>query len=404
MPGGGWAVIANDRIPGDAADPVREFEGRMFPVSGGQWQSIWDRMAEYRVPGVSLAAVIDNRVAWACGYGLLEAGTDQWVLPDNVFQAASVSKPVSAIGFLRLVQDGRIGLDDSVVGHVGWNLPRRACAQQNWMDGVTLRNLLQHMSGIIGLDTTDSNPPGSCTSFNPGGFGGFGGYANTPGVAVPTIEQVLNGDAVANSPRVEMTHQPVVAFTVLDNPVRQGTSSYSGGAYVYTQRLLQNMRGMDIDAWMTRHVFQPAGMTRSTYQLEPAALLPSAGHDGNGAVIPGKRNRYPESAAAGLYTTPSDLCQLIIMWNQQGRVNGHAILDATRADDMRVRGIGLPSWNQNTNDWTCWHNGANYGFRCEFYAYPSRRAGYAVMTNSDNGDKLYGEIHAALQRTYGWPS
>jgi CubicO group peptidase (beta-lactamase class C family) len=404
--GGGWSVIANDRVPANASDPVREFEWRMFQ-DGGTWKSIWDRMAAYHVPGVSVAAVIDNRLAWACGYGQLEAGTDQWVLPENPFQAASVSKAVSAIGFLRLVQDNLIGLDDSVVNHVGWNLPKRACAQQAWMNAVTLHNLLPHQGGIIGVDTTDADPAGSCTSFKTGGFGGFNGYANTPGVQVPTVDQILNGTAPANSPRVELTHQPGVGTTVTNDsrnpPVPQRSSSYSGGAYVYMQRLLQNLRGTDLGTWMANNVFSQAGMTHSTYQLEPTALSPSAGHDSNGAVIPGKRNRYPESAPAGLYTTAADLCQLIIMWNQQGQVNGHAIVDATRADDMRVRGLGPQAWSQNTNDWTVWHNGANHGFKCEFYAYPSRRAGYAVFTNGDDGDKLYGEIHAALKRTYGWP-
>ena len=315
--------------------------------------------------------MIDNRVAWACSYGLLEAGTDHWVLPENAFQAASVSKPVSSIGFLRLVQDNQIGLDDSVVNRVGWNLTRRGCSQQAWMNAVTLRNLLPHMGGIIGRDTTDPNPAGSCTSFNPDGFGGFGGYPNTPGVQVPTIDQVLSGSAPANSPKVELTHQPATAFTIVGNPNRQSNSSYSGGAYVYMQRLLQNLRGTDLNAWMTTNVFTPAGMTHSTYQLEPAALAPAAGHDGNGAVSRASataiRSRRPRGSTRRRRTS----AQLIIMWNQQGQVNGHTILDATRADDMRVRSLGLPSSNVNTNDWTCWHNGANYGFRCEFYAYPT---------------------------------
>ena len=65
---------------------------------------------------------------WATTYGRVEAGSAHWVHADTVFQAASCSKPIAGIGYLRLVQDGLIGLDEGITGTLDWDLPRRSCA------------------------------------------------------------------------------------------------------------------------------------------------------------------------------------------------------------------------------------------------------------------------------------
>ncbi len=71
-----------------------------------------DRMKYYHVPGVSLAFFDHGQVAWARGYGLAEAKTP--VTTETLFQAASVSKSVTALAALRLVQDGKLNLDENV--------------------------------------------------------------------------------------------------------------------------------------------------------------------------------------------------------------------------------------------------------------------------------------------------
>jgi CubicO group peptidase (beta-lactamase class C family) len=85
-------------------------------------------------------------------------------------------------------------------------------------------------------------------------------------------------------------------------------------------QLFETQRGQSLGNWMKPHVFDPAGMSHSTYALSASSFSgpAAAGHDTNGNVIAGKRNRYPESSAAGLYTTPSDLGRFIIAINQGG--------------------------------------------------------------------------------------
>jgi CubicO group peptidase (beta-lactamase class C family) len=387
--GDGWSIISNTPRSNVPNDPLRQFEGQVLQ-SGGQWQSITQRMANWKVPGVSVAVVQNNQVAWTTSYGRVEAGAD------TAFQAASCSKPVSTMGFLQLVQDNLIGLDEDVNPKLGWALPRRTCAPAAWAAKVNLRRLLQHNGGIIGRGAT--NPTNTCSNFDAGGGGGFGGYANVSGVGVPNVTEVLNGTSNrpgvnVNSHRIELTYDP--------GSINGG--AYSGEGFVLMMQLLQNLRGLSFGDWMQSHVLAPARMTQSTFsQAAPSnSGPPASGHWNTGSAIPGKRNRYPEAPAAGLYTTAADLCRYVIAVNQGGVVGGQTIIDNTRYTAMMSNSLGMPTGNIGTDSEWFWHNGQNAGFSCEFKGYPKKKAGFAVLTNGDDGT-LHGEIAAALIRTYGW--
>ena len=393
-PDGGWSIISNTARPAYPADTLRDFEARIVQA-GNDWKDIYERMAAHNVPGVGIAVVINNQVAWATSYGRVEKNTSDWIHNDTAFQAASCSKPVSSIGFLRLVQAGLIGLDDDVNPKLGWNLPSRACVQAGWKGKVTLRRLLKHMGGIIGRGST--NPANQCSNFSDGGGGGFGGYEDAPGVGIPTVKEILEGTSnrpgvTVNSHKVEITYDP------------GSMSAYSGEGFVLMMQLFEKQQGESLGTWMKSHVLNAAGMTHSTYALAAPSFSgpPAAGHDGNGNVIAGKRRRYPESSAAGLYTTPSDLGRFIIAMNQGGTIDGQTILDDTRYQALMSDSLGMPTGNVGTDSEWFWHNGDNAGFKCQFKGYPKKKAGFAIMTNGDAGADLYNEITAALIRTYGW--
>ncbi len=391
---GGWSIIANTPKTAQIADPLRDFERRIVQVRG-EWQSITDRMAVHDVPGVSIAIVRNNQVAAATSYGRVLAGGPDWVHADTAFQAASCSKPVAAIGFLRLAQDGLIGLDENVNPKLGWTLPRRSCAPLAWLGKVTLRRLLQHRGGIIGRGAT--NPTSSCSSFADGGGGGFAGYQDAAGVGVPTVKEILDGTSsrpgvTVNSHAVQLTYEP-------------GTmSAYSGEGFVLMMQLLAHQRGVSFRDWMHAHVLSPAGMTRSSCALSAPSYSgpPAAGHTETGGVITGRRHRYPESAAAGLYTTATDLARFIIAINQGGTIGGQTLLDSARHQAMMTDSLGMPTSGVGSADEAFWHAGSNAGFRCLFKGYPKKKAGYVILTNGDGGDELYPELAAALVRTYGW--
>jgi CubicO group peptidase (beta-lactamase class C family) len=389
---GGWSVIANNPLPA-TQDPLRIFENTFFEDSNGQWHSIYDRMTYHGVPGASVAFVQKNAVAWRTSYGLLEAGGTQRVYTNTPFQAGSLSKPHTSIAtqvFARLLS---IPLIDPVAKHTSWSIPTRSCASNGWAGQTTIQQTLQHRGGFIGNGNTF--PLNVCTNFTPGQGGGFGGYG--PGLAIPTLDEILTGTAPANSPEIEITTPP-------------GNYYYSGMGYVAIMRMLEDMTGADFQTCMQQAVLTPLGMSGSTFSTTlPAGLSrAAAGHDTNGNPIPGLRNTYPESSAAGLYTNAGDLCQTIIMLNSGGEINGTQVLPPEQISMMLAMQIGIFVQNQPDQvDYCFLHQGENYGFTANMQGYPYQAAGMAVMVNRDNNDPAQnaaafnGEVISALIRVYG---
>jgi CubicO group peptidase (beta-lactamase class C family) len=119
------------------------------PVRTGLVQAVEDAarqaLAASTTPGLAVALVHQGQVVWAAGYGMADPATGQPVTASTRFQAASLSKPVTAWGVLRLVESGRIGLDEPVLGRLRrWRLPPSPLGA----DGITVRRLLSHTAGL----------------------------------------------------------------------------------------------------------------------------------------------------------------------------------------------------------------------------------------------------------------
>src|SRR5215469_9349106 len=209
-----------------------------------------ERMKYYNVPEVSIAFFDHGKVAWARGYGIADRATNSPVNPDTLFQAASISKSVTAFAALRLVQQGKLNLDEDVnLRLVSWKVPDNEFTKT---EKVTLRRLLSHTAGT----TVPS----------------LGGYKT--GEYMPTTLQVLNGERTSNEP-VRVDHVPGKEFR------------YSGGGYVIVQQLMMDVTGKSFSALMHDLVLEPLGMTNSTFEsplpksLWPKAAQPYDGpHDG----------------------------------------------------------------------------------------------------------------------------
>jgi hypothetical protein len=145
------------------------------------------RMAELHVPGVSIAVIHDGAIQWARGFGVARVGGPP-VTAKTLFQAASISKPVTALAVLRLVQAGKLDLDTDVNGYLkSWKIPENTFTEEH---PVTLRELLTHSAGVT--------------------VHGFPGYAS--GAPIPTLTQVLNGTPPANSPAIRVDTTPGTAW------------------------------------------------------------------------------------------------------------------------------------------------------------------------------------------------
>jgi len=385
--GRGWSVVSNGPASPVPFDPIRTFEGA---VDG---TSIWEAMRNANVPGVAVAVVRNNRLDWATGYGHAKADSDDAIHPESVFQAASISKPLAAIGAVRMARDGTLNLDADVNSMLsGWTLATQQGVTTS--NTTTVRRLLSHSGGT-----------------NISGFNGYGVDGNGNRVSVPTLNQVLSGSGPSNSNLVQTVYDP-------------GTSAvYSGGGYTVVQKSMADTSGRPFTDWMTTNVLEPAGMDDSTFDLSLGQSyvddgLVTAGHDGNGAPIPGDRNQYPESAAAGLYSTVLDLAQVIRMLNGNGTVDGTEVLtqaetatvlapqtftDGTivRDNGNRIRSLGFILRNLQNGPLRYHHGGTNAGFRCATVGYPTLGAGVVVMTNGSD-PSLRWDVANAVIGTYGW--
>jgi CubicO group peptidase (beta-lactamase class C family) len=365
-------------------DPVARIERRLVPRivlrdRPAPPRSLAERMAHYRVPGVSLAFFDAERVVWTRQHGVLEAGSSRKVDGETLFQASSVSKLATAIAVLRLVGDGRLDLDGDVAPRLtGWRLPETAFTAK---EKVTVRRLLSHSAGVT--------------------VHGFAGYG--PGVALPTTVQILAGAGPANNPPVTVDTLPGAAWR------------YSGGGYMVLQKLASDVTGEPFAATLQRTVLAPAGMSRSRIdQPLPAALWDNAarGHAADGRPLPGGAMVFPELAPAGLWSTPSDLARMAIALNAEAT---GAIL-AGGADRLMGQALAGQMLTLQSGDWglgvdltalpgeaSFSHVGTNPGYQAYLIFIPGRRQGLAVMTNGASQSGFFLEIVMAVAREYGWP-
>ncbi len=336
--------------------------------------SLRERMAYYHVPGFSIALIDQEEVAWAKGYGVLEAGGDKPVTDETIFQAASISKPVTAISALNLVEAGLLDLDTDINEVLrSWHVPENEHTKQH---KVTLRGLLSHTAGLA--------------------VSGYRGYP--AGAQLPTLLQVLNGEPPANSEPVRVMQAPGKGF------------SYSGGGYVVIQQLMEDVSGRPLAGLAQELIFDKLGMTNSTFEhLLPEAYIPQAAiaHRNNGDPVPGKWHTYPEQAPASLWSTPSDLARLIIEVLKSYENESGLVLstEMTRQMLTPVTGwIGLGPVIVEMDGWTRFdHPGWNEGFHSYFAGYLGAGQGLVWMTNGENGKLLGHEVMRALAKVFGWP-
>ena len=349
---------------------------RLLPpvlVSGEKGWSLAERMKHYNAEAVSVAVFRDGKILWAEAAGLADREEHKPATRETLFQAGSISKPVSAAGILREVEAGRLRLDADVNGYLkSWHLPDSPAAAGK---KVTLERLLSHSAGLT--------------------VHGFPGYE--PGTPVPTVPQILDGVAPANTEAVRIELEPGTKF------------QYSGGGYTIAQLVMTDAIGRPFPDLLRELVLSPAGMTHSTYEQPlpaPKLSLAAAGYRAGGAPIPGKRHTYPEMAAAGLWTTAEDLCRFAIAVQRSLAGEKGALLakeSARRMTTPVLGDVGLGLFRE-THEGEIYfgHNGSDEGFQAILVASRDHGYGAAVMVNSDNGVAIGEEILRGIARESGW--
>jgi CubicO group peptidase (beta-lactamase class C family) len=334
-------------------------------------------MQKAGVPGLNIAVIRDFEIHWTRGYGVADVVTGAPATQDTLFQAASISKPVTAMAIMKAVQEGRFSLDDDVNRHLtSWKVPP---SEHTARQPVTLRGLLSHTSG------TDD------------GFG-FPGYK--PGTPVPTLVQILNGEKPSNVGPVRMGRPPLTA------------AKYSGGGVTLAQLLLTDVLKRPFPDVLRQWVLQPAGMKNSAFEqpLSPERDRNAArGHDRAGAARDVKWHVYPELAAAGLWTTAADLARFGIELQKSLQGLSNRVISRTTAVEMASPvgagpfGLGVQI-SMDGQGWYLSHGGSNWGFQCLLLVHKLKGYGFAVMTNSDSGGRLAAELRERVAYAYKWDS
>ena len=339
------------------------------------YQSLEQRQAHYDVPGVSVAFMRNGQLAWTMQSGVKDLTTELAVDENTVFQAGSISKPAFAAVLMKYRQDNSLDLDADVNTLLtSWQLPEHEWTGQ---DVVSLRRLLSHTAGTT--------------------VHGFPGYA--AGEPVPTLQQVLEGAFPANTDAVVVDIQP-------------GTQMrYSGGGTTLAQLTLQDEANEPLPTMSQRLLFKPLGMTRSGFDQPISKKLSNnmaTPYDGDGAPIKGGAHTYATLAAAGMWSTPSDMLKMAsgvrsaylgqkTDWISQASAQEMLTNNTPSIEPPNV-GIGFfINMSDDGEVLGFGHGGADAGFMSQLYLELDTGNGYAIMTNGNNGRQLISELEIRLK-------
>ena len=346
-------LVSTTVLAASQVDPnVERVEAGLLPIAAEKIDvpaNITDRMRAYGVPGVSIAVIDHGEIAWAKGYGVADRTTGRRVTAQTLFQAASISKPVSALGALSLVQRGRVNLDDDVnkaLKH--WRVPESDLTRGH---PVTLRTLLNHTAGLAQIDP------------------------------------------------VRVVSLPGKTF------------EYSAAGYTLLQQLVTDVSGRPFEQYMQSEVLEPIGMTSSVFAqtLSPKLLTVAAtGNYSGGRPAPRSMHLGPELAVAGLWTTPTDIARYAISVQKSYGGSAGNPLHTELAREMLHAGLGSrglgPAISGTGQTARFGHDGFNEGFESSFTAYIHEGRGAVVMANSGFAFMLIKEILESVSRVYEWPA
>lgn len=334
--------------------------------------SLQQLMELYKIPAFSIAVIDDYKIVWAKAYGVTDPGGKTPATTKTLFQAGSISKPVAATGALFLVEQRRLSLDEDVNDKLKtWKIPENEFTKTQ---KVTLRRLMSHTGGLT--------------------VHGFPGYdVDAP---LPTLVQIFNGEKPANTEPIRVDIVP-------------GTQErYSGGGVTIEQQLMIEVTGKPFPEFMREAVFEKIGMTDSSYaQPLPSdwAARTAAGASIEGTAVHGRWHVYPEMAAAGLWTTPTDLAKFAIeiALSKQGKANH--VLSEKMTNEMLtpvLNEAGLGFFVDKKIPGQFDHGGADDGFQAFLTMNAVSGKGVAIMADSDNGIAAAQMVIHSLVKEYAW--
>lgn len=329
-------------------------------------------MTAYRVPVVGYAIIKDYKIIAA---KTLSIDPKLQVSDNSLFQAASISKSISAYGALKLVSQGKLSLHESVNDQLTtWKIPENKYNKNN---PVMLKQLLDMTSGLS--------------------VSGFPGHAQ--GEKLPTLKEVLDGKPPANTPAIRVFYKPGTQYF------------YSGGAFQVLEKLIEDSTKQPFQGWIENEIFKPLNMNNSVFQYPLNKKLTAVAVPGflnDGAMIKGGWNNYAIAGAGGAWSTPTDIAKFAINISNSYLGKENNLISKSVATQMLSRqkntdyGLGVVI-NGDGRTLNFRKAGHNAGYHNEMLMFPNSGDGVVIMTNSENGEYIINYIIPLIAQNYHWP-
>ncbi|GAB4517757.1 MAG: hypothetical protein Tsb004_28170 [Allomuricauda sp.] len=337
--------------------------------------SIEAQQKKYGVPGVSLLLIENGRISWAKQYGYRQSGKQYRINRETMFSVGSISKVVSAITALRLVDGGKLDLDEDINGYLTrWKVPRNKFTEERV---ATLRKILSHTAGFT--------------------VHGFADYQ--PNEPLPDLLEIIHGKHPAKNGPIYI-NAPIGA-----------QERYSGGGTTVVQLIIEDVMDESFSQIAKELVFDPMQLTRTTFSnplpQSYSNVAKAHGPNGRPRALPRGYESMPELAASGLWTTPSDLAQILLAVVSSYQGNSNEILSRELTQEMMEPvppshyGLG-PEIKKTGSSKIMYHGGANDSYRARFEIDLDQQNGFIIFTNGERGSELIWEFVKAIKQLIRW--
>ncbi|WP_053223049.1 serine hydrolase domain-containing protein [Roseivirga seohaensis] len=366
--------FAQSKFSKKTQQKIEAVESNLAASTMTKEQPTWtlqERMETYNVQGLSIAVIDGGEIQWTKGYGFTDVASKTKVESNTLFQAASISKSLNAMAILKLAQDQEINLDADINDYLStWKFP-----YESGNKPISTAHLLSHTAGL--------------------NVHGFPGY--TFEEPKPSVIQILNGESPSNTEAIKSLFEPGIRY------------QYSGGGTLISQLILEDVTHKKYSDFLKEKVLSPLQMNNSFFGAgDPKkGSMFSTAYENDGTEVEGKFHIYPELAAAGLWTTPTDLAKFIIEMqlsakNQSNKVLNQDFTKLMLSPFIESSDISMGTFIEKHGEELYFtHSGANWGFNCIYIGGIENGKGVVIMANSDNPQILY-EIVTSVTTVYGW--
>jgi CubicO group peptidase (beta-lactamase class C family) len=325
------------------------------------------------IVGMDVAVIVQGEIKWRHHYGFANNLSKDKVDSNSIFQCASISKAMTAVGVLKLVDEGKIDLDKNVNTYLeNWQIKESKLTKDSV---VSVRRLLNHTAG----------------------FRTQGSWGYRQNDSLPSLIEVMTGKGKTG--KIKLRNVPGTEW------------NYSNEGYMILQKIIEDISGETFENYMQRVLFQPLGMSNSTfkkYRLRDSIPYLVSGHIKKGKLIKGSWPLVVESAVGGLWSTTTDISRYIIEIQSIFAGEKKGVLSRGLVEEMlkpHLNSWGLGTYTRLEADGMQYfgHTGSNFGYRLMFDAsYDLRQGGFVLFFNSEIEDRIFSKVYSPIMDLYGW--